>query len=556
MMKNSGIILLILLFNVIHLIAQPCDIPPATNNCESAPILCSVNELDGFCTSMSSELTFNAPSPICFNGGAPHNPIWFAFYAGCDEFEMIIQFENCDIVMGTTGVQAAIYSYEGGICPSSMATPDEFLSCTGICPSQETLTLHPVGLVNGNIYYLVIDGCAGSACDLSIFITGSCGEPIIQDWSEPISGPLSTCISSSLTFSIPLPEGATELWWYLDSVELYMSQEDSINLALTTPGTYVLCVDALNPCQSVFEDPAQTCITIEVFDVTSEDPDPVLICANETYSYGGEDYPPGTHEIVLTTSEGCDSVVTLIINSAPVKNTDLGTFYLCESDVVMVANTPITCNDQGSQEIVLQQAAYPFCDSIIEFDVVCVTVDAYVFDPPILEEEQDTVELDGGNSLVDPSFFPTYYNWYMVDTTSWTWVGDSIFHQATEWGTYCLVVRAISPDSMAICSDTFCVVVDSIMSAIHPVASIGQWQISPVPARDLLTIQCRGEKCPGEGVLEFWDVLGRKVHAIQAGDSHAYWEIPICTWAVGPYWITWRKEGQTPIPVGVGVIQR
>ncbi len=222
----------------------------------------------------------------------------------------------------------------------------------------------------------------------------------------------------------------------------------------------------------------------------------------------------------------------------------------------MVGNTPISCNDPGQQEIVLQQAAFPFCDSIIGFNVVCVTVDAYVFDPPILEEEQDSVELDGSNSLVDPSFFPTYYNWYMVDTTSWTCVGDTIFHNATEWGTHCFVVTIVSPDSMAICSDTACVVVDSIISTIHPVANIGQWQISPVPARDLLTIQCQGEKCPEDGVLEFWDVLGRNIHTIQVRYSPSYWEIPLSTWPVGPYWITWRKEGTSPVPIGVGLIER
>lgn len=324
----------------------------------------------------------------------------------------------------------------------------------------------------------------------------------------------------------------------------------------THAGTYELCVDVSNACVPESADPEPRCITVTVTDIPAIDPDPVLICANDTYSYGGEDYPPGTHEIILKTSEGCDSVVTLILNSAPVKNTDLGTFYLCESDVVMVGNTPISCNDPGQQEIVLQQTAYPFCDSVIGFNVVCVTVDAYVFDPPILEEEQDSVELDGSNSLVDPSFFPTYYNWYMVDTTSWTWVGDSMFHQATEWGTYCLVVTIVSPDSMAICSDTFCVVVDSIMSAIHPVASIGQWLISPIPARDLLSIQCQGEKCPGNGVLEIWDVLGRKQYELQIEQWTNASHIPVTGWPGGPYWITWTGNDRQRMLIGKAMVQR
>ncbi len=297
-------------------------------------------------------------------------------------------------------------------------------------------------------------------------------------------------------------------------------------------------------------------MTVTVTDVMGDDPEPVVICSDDTYSYGGLQYPPGVHDVVLSTPEGCDSLVTLIVNSVPDQQTDLGYFYLCDGDSLNVGNTSLSCNNEGPQEVILSQSTYPFCDSILSFNILCLNVDAYIFDPPILEEGMDTVELDGGNSLADPPFFPTYSDWYLVDTTSWQWVGDSSIYLATELGRYCLVFTIISPDSIAICSDTACVVVDSIQSAIQPVTNIGQWQISPVPVRDILTIQCQGTQCPSDGILECWDALGRRVKDVRIEHSATLWEFSVANWPTGPYWITWKGQGHQRRLIGKGLVQR
>lgn len=551
------LIILVILSSASFIFGQPCDIPSATNNCESAPIICDIDILDGYCTSMSSILTFNAPAPMCSNGGSPHNPLWFAFYAGCTELQLTIHLSGCDTVNGTTGVQAAIYRYGGnGLCLSSTDQPDEILDCDVVCPGDESITLNPVGLTLGHIYYFAIDGCAGSACDLTISVDTPCGEPDINTWSEPIDGPLLACKGSFLTYTIAPPMGAIEFWWYLDGVEIVAGPENFLDIQWPEAGIYELCVDASNLCLGVFENPSQTCITIEVHDVTtSEDPDSVLICENETYSYGGQNYPPGIHEVVLITPEGCDSVVTLTVNSAPVKQTELGAFYLCESDIVMVANTPISCNQQGSQEIVLSQAAYPYCDSIISFDVVCLSLDAYVFDPPILGVDGDTVELDGSNSLVDPSFYPTYFDWFKVNTTSWQWVGDSTHYLTSEAGTFCLVVTIVSPDSLAICEDTACVTVE-FMSPVYTPSFFGEWIISPVPAKAYISLQCTGNDCPQNGLIECWDVLGQKQKIQQIETWVKPIQFSVSDWPSGPYWITWTGKDQRRMLIGKAMVQR
>ena len=173
-------------------------------------------------------------------------------------------------------------------------------------------------------------------------------------------------------------------------------------------GTFELCVDVSNPCVPATENPIPQCMTVTVTDVMGDDPEPVVICSDDTYSYGGSQYPPGVHDVVLSTPEGCDSLVTLIVNSVPDQQTDLGYFYLCDGNSLNVGNTSLSCNNEGPQEVILSQSTYPFCDSILSFNILCLNVDAYVFDPPILEEGVDTVELDGGNSLADPPFFDLF----------------------------------------------------------------------------------------------------------------------------------------------------
>ncbi len=297
-MKHRGIILIILFFSAINSFSQPCDIPPATNNCESAPIICDIDILDGYCTSMSSILTFNAPAPMCSIGGSPHNPFWIAFYAGCNALELNIHLANCDTVNGTTGVQCAIYGYGGnGLCTSSFDQPGEILDCDVACPNDNLITLNANGMTVGRIYYFVIDGCAGSVCDLTISVNNFCGAPNIDNWIEPIEGPSLSCVGTLSKYIIQPPEGAIDFWWYLDGQEISAGPENFLDIQWPVAGTYELCVDASNQCIGVLEDPVQTCMTIEIYDVVPENPDPVLICANDTYFFGGEEYPPGTHEI-------------------------------------------------------------------------------------------------------------------------------------------------------------------------------------------------------------------------------------------------------------------
>ncbi|MCF8237034.1 MAG: gliding motility-associated C-terminal domain-containing protein [Saprospiraceae bacterium] len=451
---------IILIGASIHLGAQ-CDIPPSTPDCESAPIICNFDDINGYCTSMQNNQTGNGPTPLCNNGngGVPNNPIWFAFYAGCTSLNITITPSNCTPQGGSNGIQAGLYGYGGnGLCTNSYATPAEYIACSGNCPMTNPINLNANGLVIGQIYYFLIDGCAGAYCDISVSIAGSCGAPNIADWGpNPLQGPTLICSGATGSYTIIPPEGAIEFHWYLDGQVIQEGPDQFLDIEWTSAGTYELCVDASNQCVSEFDNPAPTCITIEVYDVTPENPDPVLICEDDDYTYAGDKYVPGVYDVMLTTPQGCDSIVELTVNGDPHVVEQLGAFYLCEADVIVVGGAQFNSNDQGSQEIVIPKSQYPYCDSTIQFDIIFMTVDAYIFNPIKLGCDIDQVELDGGNSLVDPSFFQTIYTWEAFNGGILGDPADEPTMTVMDTGKYCLTVEIIAPDGSNSCKDSACV---------------------------------------------------------------------------------------------------
>ncbi|MCF8237780.1 MAG: gliding motility-associated C-terminal domain-containing protein [Saprospiraceae bacterium] len=461
MKKRIPLLLSLFLAMITSIMAQPCDIPPATNNCENAPILCNFDDLDGYCTSMSSVLTFNAPSPLCNNGGAPHNPLWFAFYAGCTDLQVTIHLANCDTVSGTTGVQGAIYGYAGnGLCTNSTEQPAEILDCDGACPNDDFLTLNPSGMTIGHIYYFMIDGCAGSSCDLTVTVDNKCGEPYIDNWPEPIDGPLLMCTGATGTYTIEAPNGAIDFWWYLDGVEISVGSDNFVEIQWPSAGTYELCVDASNQCVSEFENPPQTCITIEVYDVTPEDPPPVAICEDDTYMYNGVAYPPGVHDVNVPTAQGCDSMIVLTVDPVLNVDNDLGFYYVCESGgTITVAGNIYSAADQGPHEVVMQQFAPPNCDSTLLFEIVPIVVDPYVDDPLELGCGIFEVTLDGSLSQYQPFDAEVTYQWSASAGGVLGTPSDQSTMIVENAGNYCMRMTVTDPNGIISCVDSFCVTV-------------------------------------------------------------------------------------------------
>lgn len=442
--------------------AQPCDIPPSSETCEEAPILCAVDEINGYCTTMSPNGGGqNGPSPLCPQGGAPHNTSWFAFYAGCTNLNMTVSATNCQ---AGQGAQIAIYGYPGtGECTGSQEQPSEFIFCYTQPCFQGTVNVN-ANLEVGKIYYFMLDGCSGDVCDISISLNGPCGEPAIAPWVGNITGPSPICTGGTGNYSVAEPEGAQEFFWYLDGNLIEQGPNASVQITWTAAGTYELCVDAANFCVQEGENPPQLCREIIVYDITPTDPQPVTICEDETYSYAGTAYPPGEHDITLKSGPAqCDSVVKLTVIGDPHVSEDLGLVYLCPDDIVVVGGVQWDYTNQGQNEITITKQAPPNCDSTINFEILGLYSEAFVFDPLPIGCDINSVTLDGGNSVYGPPGVPVTFQWSALQGGELGSPSDQPIMTVFKSGKYCLTIEVFSPLGGNSCVDSFCVIVPQIV---------------------------------------------------------------------------------------------
>ena len=116
------------LLNLNRLNAQ-CNSVPAGLTCEEAPVLCDLNDLDGYCTTLPDFPNPTGPNPLCSNGGVSNNTIWFGFIAGTTNYNLNIIPANCTNVGGFQGIQGGIY---GGDCGSVTQVVCQGQCSTGI----------------------------------------------------------------------------------------------------------------------------------------------------------------------------------------------------------------------------------------------------------------------------------------------------------------------------------------------------------------------------------------------------------------------------------------
>ena len=153
------------------LLAQCNDPPPAECPCQTE-VICGLNDLDDYCLTMAN---FNTPFgafPGCPANGL-ENPNWFSFVAGTNTLSLTISQTNCT----GGGIQSVIYEASDIIPDLSCNTcnPSDYFGSGDVLAAQCACTLSPIvwaGLPTtpGVTYYVVIDGCGGTVCDVEIDI--------------------------------------------------------------------------------------------------------------------------------------------------------------------------------------------------------------------------------------------------------------------------------------------------------------------------------------------------------------------------------------------------
>lgn len=293
--------LLVLIF-YLNLSAQcpPVGFPEPANNCINAPILC--DSLDGYCTTINNSNTAQI-FPGCNWPFQLNNDEWFAFIANSTTIEIEVVPSNCTNNGNNQGLQAGIYSNCSG---SNSSVMDVQCSCT-----TNTFTLYSDQYVVGQVYYFVVDGCAGDVCDfdVNVLIGSTVGNPPSPPGA--INGPTTVCENDVSNYTVNPVTGATQYNWTLTPSIGFVDTSGTETAAITWnggPGTAQLCVDVENLC---FSNATNSCISI----IVNPEAETLLaesVCDGDCFTVGTSTYcTSGSYSDNLLTSEGCDSIVKL-----------------------------------------------------------------------------------------------------------------------------------------------------------------------------------------------------------------------------------------------------
>ncbi len=262
---------------------DPCD--DGTQNtcmCETAPVQCTIEALDGFEYTMSDfQHPNDGPTPMCpgLTGTVSNNPTWFAFLSWCETLELEVCYDMCSGGGFTSGLQAAIYS-DCSDLPGSLVTGACGTAGSG-CNNNDCRTLNPTGMTVGDTYYFLVDGCNGAACDVEITVTGDCSLNDMPPWDQEIQGDELLCFPTGpVTYSVDDHTGAVNYYWFDDFADTneatfnpFDSGTDLTSTSYTfpAPGVYEICVDVDNkPCIQPFASPEPLCKDITVLDGSAD----------------------------------------------------------------------------------------------------------------------------------------------------------------------------------------------------------------------------------------------------------------------------------------------
>ena len=250
--------------------------------------------------------------------------------------------------------------------------------------------------------------------------------------------------------------------WFYNGVAILGQNSSYFELAANNyqSGTYQVVYTAQSGC-------VMDSITVTIPDF----PDTLVIenfiCPEASVECGGETLgSPGTYDIVLSTDQGCDSMVTCIVEEyvlVPVTEIVIdtcgpATFNICDQQATVTGFYTFVCQD------------YRGCDSIVTLDLQILSPEVIIMAPLQLTcDSGSVVTLDGSLSSVDaPPDGSVEYKWSGPPGGI---PGDKDGEIAYAYlpGTYCLeIIMAINGRE---CRDTACVTV-TINNALLPDAPI------------------------------------------------------------------------------------
>lgn len=230
------------------LASSSCDLIPTTD------IFCDISTLGTFCNMMPTTTSEgNQPNPLCVGDTDPADNIsWFGFIAYGGNYTITVSPTNCTSEnLGPSGIQVGIYQD----CSFS-----ESVFCSGGC------TLSPIeipssDLVEGETYYLFIDGCSGDVCSYGVDIIGTPTLPSLAPNKICVNNNGITecdstdyCIGGGILFEANGINVFADYSWSVTTVAggpytgnaAPQTTSENLQISFDLEGEYIVCINNVN----------------------------------------------------------------------------------------------------------------------------------------------------------------------------------------------------------------------------------------------------------------------------------------------------------------------
>lgn len=421
-----------------------------------APIICSLDCLDGFTATMPSTLLPDQPEFLCGNSGTPNNLSWFAFVAGDTLIDITITPTNCvtgSVFSGNPsdnliGIQSGIYSSCG-------FTEEDIVTCFWDCYSAQgdPVNLTSNEFIPGEVYYLFVDGCGGSVCDYTVTVNTAMQAfevPEITTITNEYNFDLENdtiCLGAEVAFRLDSLDLDIEFSWSINPpTSEYptgihpVTDTNTVSFVFSDEGVFDIIVYAFNECDSNEPDTFQVTVAPlgdEVFTdvilceecivegITLVSPDAGCIIGTGTpliltEDPNGDGVPgwqglsevtsPGLQTNMVQNTLGCGYIQSVNIIEIPLQPREIIDLYFCFSDFPVSVDGVIFNNPGDERNITIDNGAASGCDSLI--NITANPIDL-IGNATVSDCDNGVITIDFDIIIVEPSNYDSItYIWF------------------------------------------------------------------------------------------------------------------------------------------------
>ncbi|MBL7815938.1 MAG: gliding motility-associated C-terminal domain-containing protein [Saprospiraceae bacterium] len=383
-MKKSFILLFsFCAFVGTRLVAQ-CNRPAPSDNPCTAPTFCNNDQIDGYCSSVTTPISgkkYLKPAGFC---GSLESPSWFKFIADAAVHQFSFNANNA-IGCNGNGVQAAVFDATDCTDSSTFVLKSNCINAMGL---QPVATVTATGLVPGRAYYILVDGYQGEVCNYQILNIGAAIRPTNETLPTPsvIYGATSLCANATnVTYSVPKNVNASDYVFEVTingSAPQTTTRQDSFIVIPSFPanGSARICVKYKNDCT---ESASARCIDVIITSKTIVTLPTVHVCSGNAVTVidtfvDNSTSPVAADETINITrdkagSGGCDTTFNVTVIKYTEKSSSQILFLkptetrvICATSVSIPTNTcPVL-----ALPVVCSGGSVSGCDSIINLTII------------------------------------------------------------------------------------------------------------------------------------------------------------------------------------------